>query len=537
MPDRRILWLSDEDEVAGPTRRTAPTTWSSSGSSRAAGLALCDGRRRGRETGAHAAPAEHRARHLSAASTASGRSGSTLRPSVQFRPHELAVNRVSGAGLHVVRRRGIATSCRAARTCRRFGCTLRGKPRRVDARRSGICDGAVSDRAEPRLRAPSGRCGARGISGADLTAAESATLVASTESWDTIEALTASGRGAGRSRAPPAAPRRSLTPVHDGFGAELVLAADQFIITPAGRVEDAARAHAAGDEVRTVIAGYHWFTDWGRDTMISLEGLTLCTGRLREAALHPAHVRALRPRRPDPEPVPRRRAAKACTTPPTRRCGSSTRSTATRARPDDRETLRALLPTLVDIVHHHLQGTRFGIGVDPDGRSAAAGSRGLSADLDGREGRRLGRDAAPRQGRRDQRAVVQRAASARRLAARRTGRRRRHVALRRTPSVPASRSTSGSGTPTAATCTTSSTARAATTARAGPIRCSRSRSIIRCSTTSRWTAGARTWSGAAAHAGRTAFAGARASRTTRRSTSAICARATRRTTRARSGPG
>src|SRR5205085_2702865 len=46
---------------------------------------------------------------------------------------------------------------------------------------------------------------------------------------------------------------------------------------------EAARAHAAGDEVRTVIAGYHWFTDWGRDTMISLEGLTLITGRLLEA--------------------------------------------------------------------------------------------------------------------------------------------------------------------------------------------------------------------------------------------------------------
>ena len=69
----------------------------------------------------------------------------------------------------------------------------------------------------------------------------------------------------------------------DRFTAELVLAADQFIITPAGRVEEAARARAAGDEVRTVIAGYHWFTDWGRDTMISLEGLTLCTGRQREA--------------------------------------------------------------------------------------------------------------------------------------------------------------------------------------------------------------------------------------------------------------
>jgi glycogen debranching enzyme len=35
--------------------------------------------------------------------------------------------------------------------------------------------------------------------------------------------------------------------------------------------------------MRTVIAGYHWFTDWGRDTMISLEGLTLATGRAIEA--------------------------------------------------------------------------------------------------------------------------------------------------------------------------------------------------------------------------------------------------------------
>src|SRR5262245_36745865 len=41
--------------------------------------------------------------------------------------------------------------------------------------------------------------------------------------------------------------------------------------------------HANGDEERTIIAGYHWFTDWGRDTMISLEGLTLATGRTEEA--------------------------------------------------------------------------------------------------------------------------------------------------------------------------------------------------------------------------------------------------------------
>ena len=63
---------------------------------------------------------------------------------------------------------------------------------------------------------------------------------------------------------------RAHKPKDASPAAELVLAADQFIITPAGRLQDAARAHAAGDEIRTVIAGYHWFTDWGRDTMISL---------------------------------------------------------------------------------------------------------------------------------------------------------------------------------------------------------------------------------------------------------------------------
>ena len=47
----------------------------------------------------------------------------------------------------------------------------------------------------------------------------------------------------------------------------------------------AARARAAGDEMRSVIAGYHWFTDWGRDTMISLEGLTISTGRRVEGTV------------------------------------------------------------------------------------------------------------------------------------------------------------------------------------------------------------------------------------------------------------
>src|SRR3989442_8867778 len=50
----------------------------------------------------------------------------------------------------------------------------------------------------------------------------------------------------------------------------LVLAADQFLVR---------RPLAADADGMTVIAGYHWFGDWGRDTMIALPGLTLATGR------------------------------------------------------------------------------------------------------------------------------------------------------------------------------------------------------------------------------------------------------------------
>ena len=53
-----------------------------------------------------------------------------------------------------------------------------------------------------------------------------------------------------------------------------MLAADQFMVE---------RHDTSGHVGRTIIAGYPWFTDWGRDTMISLPGLALETGRVTEA--------------------------------------------------------------------------------------------------------------------------------------------------------------------------------------------------------------------------------------------------------------
>jgi hypothetical protein len=112
-----------------------------------------------------------------------------------------------------------------------------------------------------------------------------ATLVASTEPWETVEALTPDAALQTETNRRLQILDTAPTRMRSGVCAELVLAADQFLVTPAARPEDATRAVALGTEARTVIAGYHWFTDWGRDTMISLEGLTLITGREREAGL------------------------------------------------------------------------------------------------------------------------------------------------------------------------------------------------------------------------------------------------------------
>lgn len=78
--------------------------------------------------------------------------------------------------------------------------------------------------------------------------------------------------------------RRRLSLLHeqpqDQTIQQLLLAADQFIVK---RDDFSPSAEDHGLSLKTVIAGYHWFTDWGRDTMISLPGLCLATGRYDDA--------------------------------------------------------------------------------------------------------------------------------------------------------------------------------------------------------------------------------------------------------------
>jgi predicted glycogen debranching enzyme len=209
----------------------------------------------------------------------------------------------------------------------------------------------------------------------NLTNDHQATLVASTESWETLGALPPEEAFRTEHQRRRTLVMRADAAAHAGLGAELVVAADQFVITPVGRVEDVARAYAAGDEVRTVIAGYHWFTDWGRDTMISLEGLTLATRRYSEAVwiLHTFayYVRdGLIPNMfPEGEKQGLYHTADA-TLWFFHALGRYVDVT------NDRATLRLIMPKLIEIVRAHLQGTHFGIGVDPTDGLVRQGAEG-----------------------------------------------------------------------------------------------------------------------------------------------------------------
>jgi predicted glycogen debranching enzyme len=196
-----------------------------------------------------------------------------------------------------------------------------------------------------------------------LTAAGVA-FVASTESWETIMTLSANDVFVAETQRRHRLIASAVPRARQGAAAELVLAADQFIFRPVGRRADHVHARASGDETCSVIAGYHWFTDWGRDTMISLEGLTLVTGRIAEAGsilrTFAHHVRdGLVPNMfPEGESQGLYHTADATL------WFFHAIDRYLRAS-NDETTLVQLLPVLRMIIDRHLAGTLFGIGVDP----------------------------------------------------------------------------------------------------------------------------------------------------------------------------
>ena len=205
----------------------------------------------------------------------------TLRPSVNFRPHEAAVSAplAGNYGFTVVEDTFEISSQTDIPPLRLM---LHGREKSLTMDRTRFQEVAYRIE-ESRGYAAHGDLWSPGYFSVQLTADEPVTLVASSESWESIRAISPRyAEDAERLRR-----KRLLARAKDDEASattlELVLAADQFIIVPEGRGDDTVRARAAGDEVRSIIAGYPWFTDWGRDTMISLEGLTLVTGRHTEA--------------------------------------------------------------------------------------------------------------------------------------------------------------------------------------------------------------------------------------------------------------
>jgi len=139
----------------------------------------------------------------------------------------------------------------------------------------------------------------------------------------------------------------------DDFTKQLVLAADQFIVS-----------RGAG---KTIIAGYHWFSDWGRDTMIALSGLTLATGRaeiaksiLLEFSLHISE--GMLPNRfPDSN-----EEAEYNTVDATLWYFEAIRAYVEKT--GDYDFVRTnLYEKLADVIVRHLRGTRYNIHVDTDG--------------------------------------------------------------------------------------------------------------------------------------------------------------------------
>jgi len=205
---------------------------------------------------------------------------------------------------------------------------------------------------------------------AKLSAGESVTIVSTTEENAALDGETArlerAAHGA-KIAAAWTAERNAISTGSTEWLRQLALAADQFIVK---------RALPDKPDGRSVIAGYHWFGDWGRDTMIALPGLTLATGRpevARQILLAFAkYVDAgmLPNNFPDAGSKPEYNSVDAALwyVEAVRQYFAATR---------DAQTLQTLFPTLAGMIDAHVKGTRYQIHVDPSDGLLYAGEPGV----------------------------------------------------------------------------------------------------------------------------------------------------------------
>ena len=148
---------------------------------------------------------------------------------------------------------------------------------------------------------------------------------------------------------------------------QLILAADQFIVK---------RSLPEEPDGRSIIAGYHWFGDWGRDTMIALPGLTLATGRagvarqILLAFLRYVDGGMLPNNFPDAGGKPEYNAVDAALWyfESIRQYFEATQ---------DAVTLQKLFPVLAGMIDAHIAGMRYHIHVDPADGLLYAGAPGV----------------------------------------------------------------------------------------------------------------------------------------------------------------
>lgn len=167
---------------------------------------------------------------------------------------------------------------------------------------------------------------------------------------------------------------------------QLALAADQFIV---------GRRLVSDVDGRSVIAGYPWFADWGRDTMISLPGLVLATHRYELAARILRTFAAFVDQGMLPNHFPEGSAAPEYNTvDATLWYFEAIR--AYHAATGDLDLLRDLFPVLKGIIEAHERGARFHIHVDTADGLLYAGEEGVQ--LTWMDARVEGREITPRTG-------------------------------------------------------------------------------------------------------------------------------------------